>query len=277
MGEHGLDDLDWVVWDLQVWDPGALTEPGVGDRTAQAMTELAGSLGCVFVQCCDDDAVDGVPYYSSLVRVPRDEHLRRNDQGVPVVIAALHAHLRPQVPATVHDWRVHPDRTLSLSDAAGRVLRRAYDDLLDPLEVALLGLRRDGAQAMDPEARCWWSDDETMAGTYTMWLCKDPDVETWQRWLLVQAGLVVADDVWDGRQGQGLRRFGVKPGSPGLLLPRPSACQWMIAVTTGTFMTPPAGARPEAVGASYRWTSRDGQDLAHRVATDLKALVPGVN
>jgi len=51
----------------------------------------------------------------------------------------------------------------------------------------------------------------------------------------------------------------------------------MIAVTTGTFMTPPAGARPEAVGASYRWTSRDGQDLAHRVATDLKALVPGVN
>jgi hypothetical protein len=45
------------------------------------MTEMAASLGCVFELCCDDDAVDGVPRYSWLVRVPRDEHLRRNDQG----------------------------------------------------------------------------------------------------------------------------------------------------------------------------------------------------
>lgn len=115
------------------------------------------------------------------------------------------------------------------------------------------------------------------AGTYAMRLCKDPDVESWQPWLLVYAGLVGTDDFWDGRQGQGLRRFGVKPGSPVLLLPRPLAYQWMITVTTGTFMTPPAAAHPQAVGASYRWTARDGQDLAHRVATDLKALLPGIN
>ena len=277
MDDGRLDELDWVVWNLQVWDPGALTEPDVGTRTAQGMTQMAASFGCVFDLCCDDDAVDGVPYYSWLVRVPRAEHLRRNDQGIPVAVAALHAHLRTQVPAQVHDWQVHPDRTLSFTDAAGRVLRRAYGDLLDPLEAALLGFRRDGAQDIDPEARCWCNADEAMAGTYTMWLSKDPDVETWQPWLLIHAGLIVTDDFWSGRQGQGLRRFGVTPGSPVLLLPRPAACQWMITVTTGTFMTPPTAVHPRAVGASYRWTSRDGGDLAHRVATDLAALFPGAN
>src|SRR5947207_6102107 len=238
------------------------------------MTQMAVSLGCVFVQCCDDDTVDGVPFYSWLVRVPRHEHLRRNAQGIPVVVAALHAYLRTQLPAQVDDWQVRPDRTLSRSDQAGRALRRAYDDLLDPLEVALLGFRRDGAQDVDPEARCWWRDHDRMTGIYTLWLCRDPDVEVVGRWLLVTAGLVVADDFWTSRPGQGLRRFSVKPGDPVLVTPRPAAHQWMVTVTTGTFLIPPAAARPQAVGASYRWTSGDGQRLAHRVAADLRALFP---
>lgn len=275
MAADELDELDWVVWNLEVWDPGELTEPGIGERTARAMTEMAGSLGCLFIQCCDDDAVEGVPYYSWLVRVPRDEHLRRDDQGVPVVVCALHAHLRTQIPERVDEWRIRPDRDMSFQDEAGRVLRSAYDDLLDPLEVALLGLRRDGAQEMAPEARCWWWGDggNALAGAYALWLCQDPDVEGFGCWLLVNAGLAVADDFWDGRHGQGLRRFGVKPGSPVLVWPRPAAHQWLVSVTTASFMIPPTAPRPYAVGASYRWTSRDSKALAHRVGVDLRALL----
>src|SRR5206468_12122965 len=114
--------------DLEVREPSERTQPGIGERTAQAVTEMAGALGCVFVQCCDDDCVDGVPYYSWLVRVPRDEHLRRNDQGIPLAVATLHAHLRTQVPEQLDDWRVRPDRDLSGNAAAGRTLRRAYRD-----------------------------------------------------------------------------------------------------------------------------------------------------
>jgi hypothetical protein len=205
------------------------------------------------------------------VRVPRVEHLRRDDQGIPVVVAALHDHLRTQLPQLVDQWRINPDRDLSWRDEAGRVLREAYDDLLDPLEVALLGLRRDGAQKLDPEARCWWwSDSGELAGTYALWLCQDPDVEGLQRWLIVNAGLAVADSFWTGRHGQGLRRFGVKPGNPALVWPRPAGQQWLVTVTTGSFMIPTTARRP---GASYRWTGGDGKALADRVGADLHALL----
>jgi hypothetical protein len=275
MTAEELDELDWVVWNLEVQDPGELTESGVGERTAPAVMRLAGSLGCVFVQCCDDDAVDGVPYYSWLVRVPREEHRRRDDQGIPSVVGALHAHLRTQVPDRVDQWRIYPERDLSWRDDAGRVLRSGYDDLLDPLEAVLLGLRRDGAQQIDPEARCWWwsADRTVLAGTYTLWLCQDPDVEDSGRWLFVNAGLTVTDTFWDGRPGQGLLRSGVTPGNPVLVWPRPAAHQWLITVTTATFMISPTAPRPDAVGAAYRWTSRDGTALAGRVGVDLRALL----
>ncbi len=269
-----LDDLDWVVWELLVREPAGRVEPGVGERTGDAVTQMAGTLGCVFVECCDDDTADEVPYYSWLVRVPRHEHRRRNRQGIPHAVAALHAHLRAQLPDRVDDWQIRPDRTLSWSEEAGRGLRRTYDDLLNPLEVALLGVRRDGAQRLDPEARCWWRDNDQMAGLYTLWLCRDPDVGVGQRWLLVRAGLVVADGFWNSRPGRGLRRFGVEPGGPVLVIPRPAAHQWMVTVTTATFMVSPGAPRPDAVGASYWWTSRDGQGLARRVATDLTAMLP---
>jgi hypothetical protein len=272
--ENLLDRLDWVVWELLVRDPAELVEPGVGERTGEAVTELAGSLGCVFIQCADDDTVDGIPYYSWLVRVPRLEHRRRNGQGVPHAVAALHEHLRGQLPSGLDNWQINPDRTLSLREEAGRQLRHAYDDLLSPLELALLGLRRDGAQRLDPEARCWWAGTGQLAGLYTLWLCTDPDVEVASPWLLVRAGLVVTDDFWDSQPGQGLRRFGLKPGTPVLVTPRPAACQSMVTVTTGSFMIPATAARPDAVGACYRWTSRDSRTLAGRVQADLTALLP---
>ena len=276
---NSLDDLDWVVWDLLVWDPKRLVEPGIGERTSTAMTELAGTLGCVFVQCGDDDDVDGVAYYSWLVRIPRKEHLRHNNQGTPIAIATLHAHLRRQLPVDLHDWDIHPDVDRSLRGAAGRILRHAYSDLLDPLEVALLGLRRDGAETLDPEAKYWWGDDSTIAGDYALWLCKDPEpaVRTFPPWLIVKAGLTADDDFWVSHSGQGLRLYGIKPGSPILLLPRPDECQWLVTVTTTTFLTPATARHPRAVGASHRWTSRDGRDLAHRVAGDLKALIASIS
>ena len=43
-----------------------------------------------------------------------------------------------------------------------------------PLEVALLGLRRDGAQEIDPHLRCYTNGEEPLVGRYAMWLCKDP-------------------------------------------------------------------------------------------------------
>jgi hypothetical protein len=275
MTADDLDELDWVVWNLEVQDPRELTEPGVGERTAPAVTRMADSLGCVFVQCCDDDAVGGVPYYSWLVRVPREEHRRRDDQGIPSVVGALHAHLRTQVPDRVDLWRIYPEPDLSWRDDAGRVLRSGYGDLLDPLEAVLSGLRRDGAQHIDPEARCWWwsADRTVLAGTFTLWLCQDPDVEDFGRWLIVNAGLAVTDTFWGGQAGRGLRRSGVTPGNPVLVWPRPAAYQWLITVTTATFMIPPTAPRPDAVGAAYRWTSRDGTALADRVGVDLRALL----
>jgi hypothetical protein len=42
------------------------------------------------------------------------------------------------------------------------------------------------------------------------------------------------------------------------------------------FMIPASARHPDAVGASYRWTSRDAHRLARRVATDLTAMVPAL-
>src|SRR5262249_27428495 len=58
---------------------------------------------------------------------------------------------------------------------SGRVLRSVRRPA-GPLEGALLGLRPDGAEALDPEARCWsWGDGgNALAGTYALWLCQDP-------------------------------------------------------------------------------------------------------
>jgi hypothetical protein len=45
------------------------------------MTEMAGSLGCVYSHCVDDDSYDLTPegtYYAWSVRVPRDKLLHRH-------------------------------------------------------------------------------------------------------------------------------------------------------------------------------------------------------
>ena len=42
MGEDRLNELDWVVWNLQLWDPSELVERDVGDRTAQGGDGVGG-------------------------------------------------------------------------------------------------------------------------------------------------------------------------------------------------------------------------------------------
>jgi hypothetical protein len=211
-----LDGLDWVVWEHRGPRPRRPDRAG-RRRACRAGDDADRRLARLRVRAVlRRDAVDEVPYYSWLVRVPRHEHLRRNAQGTPVVVAALHAYLRTQPPAQVDDWQVRPDRTLSRSDQAGRALRRAHDDLLDALEVALLGLRRDGAQDLDPEARCWWREHDRMAGIYTLWLCRDPDVEVVGRWLLVTAGAGRCRRLLDQPPRSGaasLRRQARRPGA----------------------------------------------------------------
>lgn len=61
------------MWNIEVLDPAGLTKPEVGGRTEQAMTEMAGSLGCVFVQCWDDDTVDGCPTTRGTAQPKLDE------------------------------------------------------------------------------------------------------------------------------------------------------------------------------------------------------------
>jgi hypothetical protein len=53
-----LARLDWIVWTLEVRDPEQRAAPDIGERTEQAMTEMAGSLGCVYSHCVDDDSYD---------------------------------------------------------------------------------------------------------------------------------------------------------------------------------------------------------------------------
>ncbi|MCE7011803.1 hypothetical protein LWC34_54665 [Kibdelosporangium philippinense] len=273
-----LARLGWIVWTIEVRDPEQRAAPDIGARTEQAMTEMAGSLGCVFSHCVDDDSYDLTPegtYYSWSVRVPRGEHLRRNEHGVPIAVAALWDYLRTKLPKGLDDWHVRPDRDLSLRDAAADVLREAYPDLLRPMEVAMLGLRRDGAQNLDPRAECWSGIGATMAGSYALWVATDPGATT-PCWLVLHVGMVPPAGFWSSSAGQRMSRFSPDRSDPVLILPRPPAPLWMATIETGAFTTN-AEARltdPHTVGARHEWTSPDAEQLAHRVSRDLQALFP---
>jgi hypothetical protein len=73
------------------------------------------------------------------------------------------------------DWHIAPDRGLTLDEAAGTALRGAYLDLLEPFEAALMPLRTGGAERLGPGAKAWVRGERALAGTYSLWLCDDPD------------------------------------------------------------------------------------------------------
>ncbi|MEU9110156.1 hypothetical protein AB0D54_38720 [Streptomyces xanthophaeus] len=124
---------------------------------AVTVTELAASLGCVYEDCCDDDSSeDDVPYYAWWVRVPAAEHARRGENGLPVAVDQLHRYLTAHLPYLPH-WEIVPDRERTVDHAASSAMRAAYADLVTPFEHALMPLRRDGADALDPRAQvCRW-------------------------------------------------------------------------------------------------------------------------
>jgi hypothetical protein len=276
--EHSdLADCSWIVWDLEVRDPRQVAREGVAERTEKPLKELASSLGCVLDACTDDDSYDLTPqgtYYSWLVRVPRSEHERRDEQGIPVVVSQLQQLLRTLLPSELDDWRIGPDHTLTLLDAAGAALRELYTDLLEPFELALLPLRRDGAEELEPLVKTWAVDEPT-SGTYALWLCSDPD-PAGMSWLVLRVGLVAGPEFWNSRAGESLRRFGVAEDSPVLMTPLPSSPTWWASLDTALFSKGARPGSPAAVGAGARhqWTSQDASVLAERVIRDLHALFP---
>jgi hypothetical protein len=273
VGADGLDELDWVVWRLEVKDPQQLAEDGLDERTQQAMTELAGSLGCQYDHCVDHDSMDGTPegtYYAWWVRVPRAEHQRRGPDGLPRAVTALHEHLRTVLPAALTDWSIAPDGDLTTRVLADTVFKETYADLIEPLELALLGLRRDGAENLDPWVTVWAQDGQMTGATYALWLCDNPDVQP--GWLVVYAGYLAGDRLWQTPLGQNVRRFGVRPDTPVLTFPRPEHPMWVVQAETARIVP---DARPvDHTGARHQWTGHDGQALADRVASDLLRLWP---
>lgn len=276
-GDDDLHGLDWVVWRLEVVDPEELAGDDLDERTKQAMTELAGSLGCQYDHCVEGE-LGGVRYYVWWVRVPQAEHQRRGPDGLPRVVTVLHEHLRTVLPAALADWSIAPDEDQTSRLMADNVFKEVYADLIEPLEVALLGLRRDGAEQHNPWVYTWAWDDQATAATYTLWLCKNPDAQS--GWLVVSAGYLAADQLWQTPIGQGMRRFGLRSDTPVLTIPRPERAMWVVQAQTARvgpieqlYEADLADLAAEP-GARHQWMGPDGHALADRVASDLLRLWP---
>src|SRR5262249_2061079 len=147
---------------------------------------------------------------------------------------------------------------------------------LEPFESALMPLRVDGAERLEPQAKAWVRGDRTTAGTYSLWLCEDPDAGS-QRWLVLDIGLASTDSLWQPPTGAGLLQWGVTAAAPVLTIPRPSSPTWMASLTTCAFSTkrlPPGAPAAQMAGAQHQWTSNQVPALVARVCRDLEALFP---
>ncbi len=277
-GESSLDHCDWVIWDLEVRDPQRCAPEGVAEATGEPIRALAASLGCTLLACVDDDSYGLVPegtYYSWLVRVPRGEH--RDDHGIPVAVARIQQRLRALLPSQLQDWHIAPDRGLTLREAAGAALHDAYSDALRPFEAALMPLRVDGAERLEPRAEVWASDEATAAGTYALWLCEDP---AGHAWLVLYVGLAITGAFWQSRLGTGLREREIDAEIPVLVTPRPAEPRWMASLRTTGFTknrVPPDCPAAHMPGARHQWTANDASALADRVCRDLQALFPKIS
>ncbi|MCX4791633.1 hypothetical protein OG369_37760 [Streptomyces sp. NBC_01221] len=270
-------DFEWVVWRLEVQDPQQLAgeDPDLDERTQETMTELAASLGCVYELCVDYHSYDDeTPYYAWWVRVPTAEHARRGENGLPVAVDRLHRYLAGQLPDLPH-WEIVPDQERTVDHAASSAMRGAYDDLITPFERALMPLRRDGADALDPRAKVWKWEKDLLVGTFDLWLCNDPDRP--HTWLVVTIGLWTEPQLFDEEPAARLGHFGFTPHHPLLFLPRPPAPSTFTArVESGVFpgKSTSRAKDDDALGTAHQWTANDPVVLAERVTRDLKLLWP---
>ncbi|WP_327687309.1 hypothetical protein [Streptomyces sp. NBC_00467] len=279
----GRDDYAWVVWRIKVDDPGrrvASSEssdqgPGLAEQMRQPMTELAASLGCVYLDCCDDDTYENdVQYYAWWIRVPAAEHARLADHGLPVAVHRLHRYLADQLPDLQH-WEVAPDRDRTVDHAASSALREDYEDLLAPFECALMPLRRDGAEKLDPRATVWRWEKDLLVGSFDLWLCDDPVQPS--SWLVATVGLWTEPQLFDEEPAARHGHFGFTPHQPLLFLPRPQGPSTFTArIQSGAFPGRHASRAPEidASGAAHQWTANDPIVLADRIAHDVRLLWP---
>ncbi|MGI5262529.1 hypothetical protein [Streptomyces angustmyceticus] len=271
------NDFAWVVWRLEVQDPRQFAgeNPDLDERTTETMTQLAGSLGCVYEHCVDTDTYpDGTPYYAWWVRLPAAEHARHDKDGTPQALGPLRQYLTTQLPDGLK-WAITPDREYTVDHAGSTAMRAAYDDLIAPFERVLIPLRRDGADGLDPRAKVWKWEANALAGTFDLWLCNDPDRP--HTWLVVTVGLWTEPQLFVEEPAAGLGHFGFTPHHPLLFLPRPPGPATFTArVTSGSFPRKRTSRTKaaDAIGTAHQWTANDPDVLAERVVRDLKLLWP---
>nr|WP_073491792.1 hypothetical protein [Streptomyces phaeoluteigriseus] len=154
-------------------------------------------------------------------------------------------------------------------------MRTAYDDLIAPFERALMPLRRDGADALDPRAKVWKWDENLLVGTFDLWLCNDPDRP--HTWLVVTVGLWTEPQLFDEEPVARLGHFDFTPHHPLLFLPRPPGPVTFTARVPSGPLPGRSSSRtkaPDAIGTAHQWTANDPDVLAERVTHDLKLLWP---
>jgi hypothetical protein len=267
-----FSDHEWIVWELQVRDPEQVAPPNTGELTKQTMAEAAAAADCVFEEYVEGSGDDDTAHCAWFVRVPQREHQRRTADGTPIAVAALIDLLRSLLPATLSDWRAAPDEDLTVRNELDCFFKADHADVIDPVEVALLGLRRDGAQQLDPRTTLWTTRGGAAVGTYCLWLCRDPDGDG-RGWLYLNLGYLGDDALWASPLGADLARYRVPRHTPLLMLPRPERPQWVARVSSATLH--PGNAPVKAVAPL--WSADNGQELADRLARDLRVLLPGLS
>lgn len=277
-GEDALSTYPSVLWCVEVRDPAkVLVNDSVGARTGDTVAGVAAAHGCVFDCCYDDDAVDGVPYYQWMIRLPQAEHRHRTTEGIPRVVDAVRSALRAELPTPFDDWLCYPHVGLSYCNAVSDYLRDSYADLLDVIDARFLPRRRDGAETMAPTASYYGGQltDGSLVATYTIWLCQQPATAHHQL-LVLNVGLV--PDSLPGVPAGSTRLAGDQPV---LLAPRPKmhpTWTWMASLTLGGFNdhvgNPDIISTRPADGARHQWQAPDPARLADLIERDLRLLVP---
>jgi hypothetical protein len=265
------EDYAWTVWQISAEDP----RPGSPDFDAliePSLAQAAAGLGCDFDMYSVDAVFVGpvetdIGVHSWYVRVPRDQYMAG---GPPQCVRQLVEHLRTLVPSELGGWSAQVHGDFTVRHELDALFKEEYADLITPLEAALLGMRRDGAQEMNPQTYLWHGslDGGPSVATYTMWLGRDPDYQDrdTSAWLHLQAGFLPRPAFQTTPAAQKLAKYQFAPATPLLLMPRPDTGRWVARLSS-----------PSIGNATVAplWSAATGPELAERVACDLQLLLLG--